>query len=189
MGGSGGRALAAAGRAWPPDLLGGRTRADARAASDRQRRPAALREYLARIAGRQWLCFTSARSVAGRRAPRATCGSRSSEEAAADQFELVRELGRQLRPTGARVGLEHAGERLSRIERLFEAGLDYVKLDASVAHGVALGRAARELREGAGDDAAQPVAAGVPGVPSAPPPDALELRRGKWPAVGQGPAV
>jgi diguanylate cyclase (GGDEF)-like protein len=61
-----------------------------------------------------------------------------SEEAAADQFELVRELGRQLRPTGARVGLEHAGERISRIERLFEAGLDYVKLDASVTHGVAL---------------------------------------------------
>ena len=61
-----------------------------------------------------------------------------SEEAAADQFELVRELGRQLRPTGARVGLEHAGERISRIERLFEAGLDYVKLDAAVTHGVAL---------------------------------------------------
>ena len=61
-----------------------------------------------------------------------------SEEAAADQFELVRELGRQLRPTGARVGLEHAGERLSRIERLFEAGLDYVKLDAAVTHGVAV---------------------------------------------------
>ena len=61
-----------------------------------------------------------------------------SEEAAADQFELVRELGRQLRPTGARLGLEHAGERISRIERLFEAGLDYVKLDAAVTHGVAL---------------------------------------------------
>ena len=61
-----------------------------------------------------------------------------SEEAAADQFDLVRELGRQLRPTGARFGLEHAGERISRIERLFEAGLDYVKLDAAVTHGVAL---------------------------------------------------
>ena len=61
-----------------------------------------------------------------------------SEEAAVDHFELVRELGRQLRPTGARVGLEHAGERISRVERLFEAGLDYVKLDSAVAHGVAL---------------------------------------------------
>jgi EAL domain-containing protein (putative c-di-GMP-specific phosphodiesterase class I)/GGDEF domain-containing protein len=59
------------------------------------------------------------------------------EAAAADHFELVRELARQVRQTGARFGLEHAGERLSRIDRLFEAGLDYVKLDASATHGVA----------------------------------------------------
>ena len=43
------------------------------------------------------------------------------EAAAVDHFELLRELGRQLRPYGARLGLEHAGERLGRIERLFEA--------------------------------------------------------------------
>ena len=54
------------------------------------------------------------------------------EIAAAEQFELVRELSRQIRPLGVRFGLEHAGERLSRIDRLLEAGLDYVKLDASV---------------------------------------------------------
>ena len=54
------------------------------------------------------------------------------ESAAEEQFELMRELGRQIRPLGARFGLEHAGERLSRIERLFEAGLDYIKLDASI---------------------------------------------------------
>jgi len=60
------------------------------------------------------------------------------ESAAADHFDLVRELARQVRPCGARFGLEHAGERLSRIERLFEAGLDYVKLDGAVGHGVAL---------------------------------------------------
>ena len=59
------------------------------------------------------------------------------ESAAADHFELVRELGRQVRPCGARFGLEHAGERLSRVERLFEAGLDYVKLDGAVGQGVA----------------------------------------------------
>jgi len=58
------------------------------------------------------------------------------EVAAIDQFELVRELGRQLRPLGIRLGLEHAGERLGRIDRLFELGLDYVKLDAAVIHGV-----------------------------------------------------
>lgn len=59
-----------------------------------------------------------------------------SESAAFDQFERVQELARQLRPTGARFGLEHAGERLSRIERLFEAGLDYVKLGAATGHGL-----------------------------------------------------
>jgi diguanylate cyclase (GGDEF)-like protein len=59
------------------------------------------------------------------------------ERAAVDDFDGVREFARQVRPTGARVGLEHAGERLSRLERLFEAGLDFVKLDASIAHGVA----------------------------------------------------
>jgi len=59
------------------------------------------------------------------------------ESAAVEQFEVVREFARQVRSTGARFGLEHAGERLSRIERLFEAGLDYVKLDAAVTQGVA----------------------------------------------------
>ena len=57
--------------------------------------------------------------------------------AAVDRFELVRELCKQLRPLGVRIGLEHAGERLTRIDSLFEAGLDYVKLDASVVQGVA----------------------------------------------------
>lgn len=59
------------------------------------------------------------------------------ESAAVEQFAQVQELAHQLRPTGARVGLEHAGERLARIERLFEAGLDYVKLDASAVQGIA----------------------------------------------------
>jgi diguanylate cyclase (GGDEF)-like protein len=60
-----------------------------------------------------------------------------AEVAAVDRFEQVRELCKQLRPLGARVGLEHAGDKLARIELLFEAGLDYVKLDASVVQGVA----------------------------------------------------
>ncbi|HMC15762.1 MAG TPA: EAL domain-containing protein [Albitalea sp.] len=59
------------------------------------------------------------------------------ETAAVDHFEQVQELARQLRPCGAKVGLEHAGERLARIERLFEAGLDYVKLDAAAVQGMA----------------------------------------------------
>lgn len=59
------------------------------------------------------------------------------EMAAIDHFEWMLELGRQLRPCGVRLGLEHAGERLSHIDQLFEAGLHYVKLDAAVVQGVA----------------------------------------------------
>lgn len=58
------------------------------------------------------------------------------EVAAIENFALVQEVSRQLRPLGARFGLEHAGQRLSQVERLFEAGLDYVKLDAAVIHGI-----------------------------------------------------
>lgn len=59
-----------------------------------------------------------------------------AEGAAVEHFELMRELSRQLRATGARFGIEHAGERLGQIPRLFEAGLDYLKLDAAVIAGV-----------------------------------------------------
>jgi diguanylate cyclase (GGDEF)-like protein len=54
------------------------------------------------------------------------------ETAALEHFEALQELGRQLRPLGVRLGLEHAGERLERVPRLFELGLSYVKLDAAV---------------------------------------------------------
>jgi EAL domain-containing protein (putative c-di-GMP-specific phosphodiesterase class I)/GGDEF domain-containing protein len=60
-----------------------------------------------------------------------------AEAAAVDNFAMVRELCKQLKGLGVRVGLEHAGDRLTRVEFLFEAGLDYVKLDASVVQGVA----------------------------------------------------
>jgi diguanylate cyclase (GGDEF)-like protein len=59
-----------------------------------------------------------------------------SEIAAVEHFELLQELSRQLRPIGVRMGLEHAGERLGHIPRLFEAGLDYIKIDASMVRGV-----------------------------------------------------
>jgi diguanylate cyclase (GGDEF)-like protein len=54
------------------------------------------------------------------------------EVAALEHFDALRELGRQLRPLGVRLGLEHAGERLEQVPRLFELGLNYVKLDAAV---------------------------------------------------------
>jgi diguanylate cyclase (GGDEF)-like protein len=61
----------------------------------------------------------------------------AAEGAALEHFALLRALARELRPVGVRVGLEHAGQRLARIEGLYEAGLDYIKLDASVTRGLA----------------------------------------------------
>jgi EAL domain-containing protein (putative c-di-GMP-specific phosphodiesterase class I)/GGDEF domain-containing protein len=65
-----------------------------------------------------------------------------AEGAALQHFELLLELGRQLRPLGVKLGLEHAGAGLAQVDRLYQAGLDYVKLDAAVVSGVA-GDAAR----------------------------------------------
>jgi len=59
------------------------------------------------------------------------------ERAAVEQLPVLRDLGQQLRPLGVQLGLEHAGERLARIDRLYEAGLDYVKLDGALASGLA----------------------------------------------------
>jgi len=67
-----------------------------------------------------------------------------AEAVATEHFERLLELGRQLRPLGVKLGLEHAGAGLAQVEKLYQAGLDYVKLDASVLLGVAgeAGRAA-----------------------------------------------
>lgn len=58
------------------------------------------------------------------------------EGAAVERFRLLQDLARQLRPCGVRLGLEHAGARLGRIDRLLDLGLDFVKLDAAVTRGV-----------------------------------------------------
>jgi len=69
-------------------------------------------------------------------------GLELAESAATQHFDLLHELGRQLRPLGVRLGLEHAGAGLAQVEQLYQAGLDYVKLDSSVVSGVS-GDAAR----------------------------------------------
>ncbi|MGM9485636.1 bifunctional diguanylate cyclase/phosphodiesterase [Roseateles sp. NT4] len=67
-----------------------------------------------------------------------------AEAAATEHFERLLEFGRQLRPLGVKLGLEHASAGLAQVDKLYQAGLDYVKLDASVLLGVAgeAGRAA-----------------------------------------------
>ncbi|WP_310732187.1 MULTISPECIES: EAL domain-containing protein [unclassified Methylibium] len=70
------------------------------------------------------------------------------ERAAIEQLPVLRDLGQQLRPLGVQLGLEHAGERLARIERLYEAGLDYVKLDGALVSGVALDGARADFVRG-----------------------------------------
>jgi diguanylate cyclase (GGDEF)-like protein len=59
------------------------------------------------------------------------------ESAAVQHPMLVRELAQQLKGSGVRLGLEHAGEHLARIDRLYEMGLDFVKIDARFARGAA----------------------------------------------------
>ncbi|MFO1273529.1 MAG: EAL domain-containing protein [Rubrivivax sp.] len=59
------------------------------------------------------------------------------EAAALQDRRRVLAFARWLRPLGVKVGLEHAGRRLHRVERLYEIGLDYVKLDAAEIAGAA----------------------------------------------------
>ena len=63
-------------------------------------------------------------------------GLELAESAALLHFEALQELGRQLRPLGVALGLEHAGPGLAQVERLYQAGLDYVKLDSAVVVGI-----------------------------------------------------
>jgi len=60
-----------------------------------------------------------------------------AEAGAVKQLHLVRELAEQLHGSGTKIGLEHAGERLGETRGLLEAGLDFVKLDASLLQGLA----------------------------------------------------
>ncbi|AKJ29610.1 EAL domain-containing protein [Caldimonas brevitalea] len=71
------------------------------------------------------------------------------EVAALRHHGLVRELCQQVRHAGARFGLEHAGEHLPKIERLYEIGLDYLKLDARFVRGAAEEQAVRNFVQSA----------------------------------------
>lgn len=83
-------------------------------------------------------------------APRA-CAQLSlevGEGAALEHFALLQAFAALVRPLGVRFGLEHAGHRLHRVERLYELGLDYVKLDAALVRGVSRDEAAGRFVQG-----------------------------------------
>lgn len=67
------------------------------------------------------------------------------EAAAIEHFGVLQDTAALLRPLGVKVGLEHCGVQLHRIERLFELGIDYIKLDASLCAGVSASDAARDV--------------------------------------------
>jgi EAL domain-containing protein (putative c-di-GMP-specific phosphodiesterase class I)/GGDEF domain-containing protein len=75
-------------------------------------------------------------------------GLEVGEAAAVEQFPLLQAFAAMVRPLGVRFGLEHAGHSLQRVERLYELGLDYVKLDAALVRGVADDEAARRFVAG-----------------------------------------
>jgi EAL domain-containing protein (putative c-di-GMP-specific phosphodiesterase class I) len=60
-----------------------------------------------------------------------------AESGAMTQLAQVRELSDVLHGAGAKLGLEHAGERLGDPPGLLEAGLHFVKLDASFVQALA----------------------------------------------------
>ena len=50
---------------------------------------------------------------------------------------VIQEVSRQWRALGAHVGLEHAGAALAGMSRLYQLGLDYVRIDAHFLAGIA----------------------------------------------------
>jgi EAL domain-containing protein (putative c-di-GMP-specific phosphodiesterase class I)/GGDEF domain-containing protein len=71
-----------------------------------------------------------------------------AEGAALGHFELLRAFAALVRPMGVRFGLEHAGHHLYRAPRLYELGLDYVKLDVALVRGAAGDEAVRRFVSG-----------------------------------------
>jgi EAL domain-containing protein (putative c-di-GMP-specific phosphodiesterase class I)/GGDEF domain-containing protein len=52
------------------------------------------------------------------------------------RLEALRALSRDLKPLGCKLGLEHYGHHFDQIGRLYDLGLDFLKVDASFIHGL-----------------------------------------------------
>jgi diguanylate cyclase (GGDEF)-like protein len=70
------------------------------------------------------------------------------EALAASHPGVIQELTRRWRPLGVHVGLEHAGAALSDNTRLYELGLDYVRIDARFLGGIGNDADVRRHAEG-----------------------------------------
>jgi diguanylate cyclase (GGDEF)-like protein len=70
------------------------------------------------------------------------------EALAASHPGVIQELTRRWRPLGVHVGLEHAGAALSDNARLYELGLDYVRIDARFLGGIGHDADVRRHAEG-----------------------------------------
>jgi diguanylate cyclase (GGDEF)-like protein len=58
------------------------------------------------------------------------------ESGAMLHLDAVRALCRELAPLGCRIGIEHFGREFSQLGRLHGLGLSYLKIDASLIHGI-----------------------------------------------------
>ncbi|MFA5942020.1 MAG: EAL domain-containing protein [Sinimarinibacterium sp.] len=58
------------------------------------------------------------------------------EYGALQHLEEFRRLCQTLKPLGCKIGLKHAGQQFARIAELNDLGLDYLKIDGSITHGV-----------------------------------------------------
>jgi EAL domain-containing protein (putative c-di-GMP-specific phosphodiesterase class I) len=67
------------------------------------------------------------------------------EQLALERPLLVRDVARRWRSLGVMLGLEHAGEGLARMPRLFDLGLDCVRIDSRFVNGIS-GPAAADAR-------------------------------------------
>ncbi len=52
------------------------------------------------------------------------------------RLDALRALGRELKALGCGLGLEHYGHHFNQVGRLYELGLDFLKVDASFIHGL-----------------------------------------------------
>lgn len=71
-----------------------------------------------------------------------------SEYGAFRQLEAFRDLARTLKTLHCRIGIEHAGHRLSDLAQLADLGLDYLKVDSSLVRAIDQHSGNQELLKG-----------------------------------------